>query len=192
MEQVKLASRWVITCDQPPLRFQLVESNARIGDSWRNRYDSLVLFTPRVYSALPGLALPGDPEGYADKNELADYLESYARHFDLPVTLETGVRRLEYRNDCFEATTGDGAVISARAIVLATGAFQKPAVPKIAHSFSPDLTQLTAENYKNSAQVPEGTALVVGDGATGRDAAMDLSGSHRVILAAGHRRRLLL
>src|SRR5205807_6789221 len=65
---------------QTPLRFQLVEGHQRIGDSWRKRYDSLVLFTPRAYSALPGLVVPGDPEGYPTKDEMADYMESYATH----------------------------------------------------------------------------------------------------------------
>jgi putative flavoprotein involved in K+ transport len=173
------------------LRFQLVESNARLGDSWRKRYDSLVLFTPRMYSTLPGLALAGDPEGYADKDELADYLESYARHFDLPVTLGTSIQRLERRNGHFAAATSDGEVINARTVVLATGAFQKPSVPNIASGFSPDVMQFTPENYKNAAQTPNGTVLVVGDGATGRDIAGDLSASHQVLLATGHPRRLL-
>jgi putative flavoprotein involved in K+ transport len=176
---------------QTPLRFQLVESNARLGDSWRQRYDSLVLFTPRMYSALPGLALAGDPEGYADKDELADYLEGYARHFDLLVTLGTSIQRLERQNGHFAAATSDGEVINARAVVLATGAFQKPSVPDIASRFSPDVMQFTPENYKNAAQIPDGTALVVGDGATGRDVASDLAASHHVLLAIGHPRRLL-
>src|SRR5688500_1041896 len=57
-----------------PFRFQLVDRHGRIGDSWRKRYDSLVLFTPRTYSALPGLAVPGDPNGFPTKDEMADYL----------------------------------------------------------------------------------------------------------------------
>src|SRR3954452_15034744 len=57
-----------------PLSFQLVDRHQHIGDSWRTRYDALVLFTPRAYSALPGLALAGDPDGYAGKDELAAYL----------------------------------------------------------------------------------------------------------------------
>jgi putative flavoprotein involved in K+ transport len=176
---------------QTPLSFQLMESHARLGDSWRKRYDSLVLFTPRGYSALPGLALSGEPEGYADKDELADYLESYARHFDLPVTLGTGIQRLERQNGKFAATTSATEVINAQAVVLATGAFQKPSVPDIASGFSPEVMQFTPENYKNAAQIPGGTALVVGDGATGRDIAGDLSASHQVFLATGHPRRLL-
>src|SRR5215217_6496593 len=75
-------------------RFQIVDRNPRIGDSWRNRYDSLVLFTPRAYSALPGLPVPGDPQGYPTKDEIADYLEAYAAKFALPIALETGIERL--------------------------------------------------------------------------------------------------
>src|SRR3954454_23575074 len=83
---------------QTPLRFQLVERHDRIGDSWRARYDALVLFTPRAYSALPGLALSGDPDGYAGKEEVAASLEAYARHFDLPVLLGTGIQSLARHN----------------------------------------------------------------------------------------------
>src|SRR5207249_10992658 len=79
---------------QTPYRFQLVDSHSRIGESWRQRYDSLVLFTPRRYSALPGRALSGDPEGYPTKAELADYLDDYARHFALPVVMGTAIQRL--------------------------------------------------------------------------------------------------
>jgi putative flavoprotein involved in K+ transport len=71
-------------------RFQIVERNARVGESWRNRHDSLVLFTPRAYSALPGLSVPGDPDGYPNKDEMADYLEHYVNYFELPVSTETG------------------------------------------------------------------------------------------------------
>jgi cation diffusion facilitator CzcD-associated flavoprotein CzcO len=70
-----------------PLRFQLVDRYGRVGDSWRRRYDSLVLFTPRAYSGLPGLPVPGDPDSYPTKDEIADYLERYAVEFDLPTRM---------------------------------------------------------------------------------------------------------
>src|SRR5207302_4186011 len=132
-----------------PLRFQLVERNERIGDSWRRRYDGLELFTPRAYSALPGLALSGDPDGYADKDEVAAYLEAYARHFDLPVLLGTGIQSLAPHNGGFCATTDDGAPIEARAVVLATGAFQTPAIPRLAAALSTGVRQFTAESCKD-------------------------------------------
>jgi putative flavoprotein involved in K+ transport len=95
---------------QTSYRFQIVEGNARIGDSWRKRYDSLVLFTPRAFSALPGLPVPGDPQGYATKDETADYLETYAQHFDLPVVTGTGIQSLERHQDGYRATTESGCI----------------------------------------------------------------------------------
>ena len=178
---------------QTPLRFQLVERHERLGESWRRRYDALELFTPRAYSALPGLALAGDSDGFPDKDEVAAYLEAYAHHFDLPVLLGTGIQSLERHKGGFRARTHDGAPIEARAVVLATGAFQTPAIPRLATGLSADVRQFTAETYKNAAQLPPSTTLVVGDGATGRDIAHDVqgTGNHTVILATGHRRRLL-
>ena len=114
------------------LRFQLVDRHARVGDSWRGRFDSLVLFTPRAYSGLPGLPVPGDPNSYPTKDEIADYLERYAVEFDLPTRLGAGISRLERGDGGFRASTDGGEVIAARTAVLATGAFQRPAIPAVA------------------------------------------------------------
>jgi putative flavoprotein involved in K+ transport len=173
-----------------PLRFELVERHARVGDSWRNRYASLVLFTPRAYSALPGLAVPGDPDGFPTKDEMADYLETYADHFDLPVVPGTGIRRLERVDGGFRATTDAGETIDSRAVVLATGAFQRPAIPPISKGLSAEVTQLAPEDYESPNQLSPGTVLVVGDGATGRQIALELRANHQVLLAAGRPRRV--
>src|SRR5438477_4053653 len=126
-----------------PITFQIVDCHTRIGDSWRKRYDSLVLFTPRAYSALPGLAVPGDPEGYPTKDEIADYLESYATHFELPVMGDTHVLLLERTRAGFVATSEAGETIDCRAMVLAAGAYQQPAVPPIARQLSAGVLQLS-------------------------------------------------
>ena len=173
-----------------PFRFQIVDRNVRVGDSWRKRFDSLVLFTPRAYSALPGLAVPGDPEGYPTKDEMADYLETYADHFDLPVVLGTGMRRLERVYGGFRAMTDTGQPIDCRVVVLATGAFQRPAIPAISKQLSHEVLQLSPEGYKAPGQLPDGRVLVVGDGATGREIALELVASHQVLLATGHHRRV--
>ena len=172
------------------LRFLLVDRHERIGESWRRRFDSLTLFTPRAYSALPGLPVPGDPEGYPTKDEIADYLDAYAAHFHLPVSLGTEIERLERQGEIFQATTTDGRVLTARAVVLASGAFQEPAVPAIARQLADDVTQLTPESYRNPAQTPAGTVLVVSDGATGRQIARELSAMHRVLLSTSRPRRV--
>jgi putative flavoprotein involved in K+ transport len=173
-----------------PFRFGLVERHARVGDSWRKRYDSLTLFTPRVYSALPGLAVPGDPDGYPTKDEMADYLETYASHFELPVMLKTGIESLERANGGFRALTEAGEQIHTRAVVLAAGAYQRPAVPAISKELSAEVLQLTPESYKNPAQLAPGRVLVVGDGATGRQIAVELGAAHEVYLATGRPRRV--
>lgn len=176
---------------QTPFRFNIYERNLRIGDNWRNRYDSLLLFTPRAYSCLPGMKLSGEPDGYPGKDEFAGYLENYASHFELPIRLRAGLSCLEQRNGFFQATTQAGEVLQARAVVLATGSFQKPSIPALSKQLSGEVLQCTASSYKNSQQVPPGSVLVVGDGASGRDIAVDLAGDHTVYLATGFPRRLL-
>jgi putative flavoprotein involved in K+ transport len=175
---------------QTGLRYLIVDQHARTGDSWRERFDSLVLFTPRAYSALPGLPVPGDPDGYPTKDEIADYLEVYAAHFRLPIEFRTSVERLEQKDGVYTATTTSGRVITARAVVIATGAFQQPAIPGIARQCRDEVVQLTPASYRNPQQTPAGTVLVAGDGATGRQIALELSATHRVLLATGRPRKV--
>ena len=172
------------------LSFRIVERHPRIGDSWRNRYASLVLFTPRAYSALPGLAVPGDPEGFPTKDEMADYLEAYSERFELPVAPGTAIVRLERLDGGFRATTEAGEPIDSRAVVLATGAFQRPAIPPISNGLSDEVAQLAPEDYRTPGQLAAGRVLVVGDGATGRQIALELTDNHEVLLAAGRSRRV--
>src|SRR5690349_20950780 len=96
------------------LRYELIERNTTIGDSWRQRYDSLTLFAPRSYSHVPGLPLDGDPEGYATRDEMAAYLEDYARQFELPIRLRTAVVDLTRQASLFVAHLDDGGRIAAR------------------------------------------------------------------------------
>src|SRR5215204_7736908 len=175
---------------ETPFRYRIVERHPRVGDSWRNRYASLVLFTSRAYSALPGLALPGDPEGYPTKDEMADYLESYSERYELPVASGTGIVRLERVDGGFRATTEAGEPIYSRAVVLATGAFQRPAIPPVSKGLSDEVPQLAPEDYRTPGQLAAGRVLVVGDGATGRQIALGLTANHEVLLAAGRPRRV--
>ncbi len=172
-------------------RFLLVDGASRVGDSWRRRYDSLSLFTPRALSSLPDLPIQGDPQGYASRDEFADYLEMYAKHFNLPIEMNTGVRRLERRNGHFAATSFNGQEIEAEIVVLANGGFQKPIIPIMSKNLSGNIQQFSAESYKNPSQIPAGAVLVIGDGATGRDIASELAGTHTVYLATGKPRRLM-
>ena len=169
--------------------FVILDASLRVGDAWRTRWDSLVLFTPRSYSALPGLTMPGDRDGYPTKDEMADYLEVYAAHFALPIRLGSTVTSLTRDGDTFRVTAGE-STIEARTVVIAAGAYQVPAIPTIGSAFSPDVCQLTTATYKNPSGVPEGTVLVVGDGATGRQIALELTRTHTVLLATGRSRNV--
>lgn len=169
---------------QTGLTFQLFDRVQRVGDSWRHRYDSLTLFSPRRYSALPGAPLGGDSRGYPGKDEIAYYLERYAH--TLPVNLGDGIARLEHVGPGFTAYTDTGRRIDARAVVVATGAFQQCVVPAFAGGLLPRVLQLTATSYRNPGMVPDGKVLVVGGGATGRQIARELAASHAVSLSVGH------
>jgi putative flavoprotein involved in K+ transport len=171
---------------QTGLRFRLYDRVHRIGESWRRRYDSLALFSTRSYSSLPGQSMAGDPEGYPTKDETADYLERCARSHALPVALGQGIARLELCSDGFSALTDGGRCVSGRAVIVATGAFQRSVVPSFAKAVSEHVVQLTAQTYRNPSQVPEGRVLVVGGGATGRQIARELClRSRQVSLAVG-------
>ena len=162
-------------------RFVVVEAADRLGDSWRRRWDSLTLFTPRRYDALPGLRFPGDPEGCPGKDEVADYLEGYARRFDLPVRLGAPVDAV--RRDPaggFTVATG-GEVLGARQVVVATGGFSGPAVPALARRLGTDVVQLHSSAYSNPASLPDGEVLVVGAGNTGVQIAQELAEAGRAV-----------
>lgn len=173
------------------LPFTILDRNSHVGDSWRARYDSLTLFTPRQFSALPGLELPGNRELYASRDEFADYLERYADHFGLPVQLGRKVVCLTKTEDgVFEAALEDGTRLLASEVVVATGAFQRALVPEIAAQFGHEVLQLTTETYRNAGQLPDGPVLVVGDGASGRDIAFGAQGRQPITLATGKPRKL--
>ena len=156
------AGYWLKRQDIP---FLIVEGSARIGDVWRQRYASLSLFTTRAFSALPGMALAGKAQGYAGRDEFADYLEAYARRFALPIRLSTSVQRLRAGpHGSFLADLSDGGTLAATHVIVATGGFQAPVVPAIARGFGAQIPQLTPESFGAGESLPDGPVLVVGEG----------------------------
>src|SRR5881392_2528203 len=103
--------------------FLILDADARAGDSWRRRWDSLELFTAARYSALPGLAFPGDPEHFPGKDEVADYLENYARTLELPIRHDSRVTSLEHAGGGYRAAAGPGEYQAAQ-VIIAAGAYQ--------------------------------------------------------------------
>lgn len=170
--------------------FLVIDGAAAVGDSWRQRYESLTLFTPRSISSLPGLPLVGDPDGYATKDEFADYLARYAEMGGYRVESRTRITSLRRDQAVFEAFCDDGRLYSASAVIIATGPFSKPRVPSISYGLPHNIQQMHVADFRSEGSVAEGPVLVVGDGASGRDVALDLATTHSVFLARGRNRKL--
>jgi len=165
-------------------RFQIIDAHAEIGQVWRTRWDSLRLFTPPQYDNLPGLPFPAAPDTYPCKDAVADYLQSYAAHFQLPVRLDTTVTSLTRSDGDYVAKAADQEV-RAKQVVVATGPFQVPSTPALADQLDPDVPQIHSADYRRPDDIAPGTVLVVGAGNSGCQIALELSATHRVELSVG-------
>lgn len=172
------------------LRFAIFERGDSIAPAWRERWDSLTLFTPRRYSALPGLPFPGDPDGYPTRDEVIAYLERYAETFELPIELNSEVRRLSREGGRLVLEV-DGGTVTADQVVVATGPFQTPFVPRLAQDLDPGVWHVHSTGYRKPGDVPEGAVLVVGGGNTGFQIAKELSATHKVLLSVGSKQKPL-
>ncbi|WP_255367859.1 NAD(P)/FAD-dependent oxidoreductase [Psychrobacillus sp. OK032] len=172
------------------LSFLILDKNERIGEVWRNRYDSLVLFTPRSYSSLHGLPLEGDLNGFPTKNEIGDYLERYANAFDLPIQNNTEVQQITKLDGIFHITIQNSS-LQCKNVIIASGPFQHPNIPSFSRELSKEIVQLHSSQFKNPSQLQKGTALVVGGGNSGAQIAVALSESHYTYLSVGKKIRFL-
>jgi len=164
------------------VRFLILDASERIGDSWRNRWDSLRLFTPCKYSSLPGLAFPAPQHSFPTKDEMADYLEQYARHFRLPVRSGVRVDALWREGIIYKVRSGN-EIFEAEHVVVAMSNYQYPKIPSVAKELDKQFTQLHSSAYKNPSQLQPGRVLIVGAGNSGAEIAMELCKTHEVLVA---------
>jgi len=170
------------------LPFLILDANHRVGDAWRNRWDSLRLFTPARYSGLPGMRFPARGDTFPTKDEMADYLQSYAQHFRLPVLNDVKVDELAKDGDRFVVTAGSRRFESEN-VVVAMANYQNPRIPIFARGLNPGIVQLHAHDYRNPSQLQEGGVLIVGSGNSGADIGVEVARSHRTWMAgkeSGH------
>ena len=165
------------------VRFVILDAAEGVGDSWRNRWDSLRLFTSGRYNGLPGMPFPGSRTSFPTKDQVADYLAAYATRFQLPIRLRTRVERVSARDD------GEGFVVVANGqpmdadqVIVASGAFHAPRVPEFAAELNPSILQLHSSEYRRSSELREGPVLVVGAANSGAEIALDIAGRHRTTL----------
>ncbi|XVU21640.1 flavin-containing monooxygenase [Actinoplanes sp. CA-054009] len=173
-----LAAAWHLRRRGRP--FVVLDAAARVGDAWRERYDCLRLFTPARFCALPGRPMALDPGAHPTRVEMADYLEGYARHFDLPVRSGVSVRSHAYAGSSHRLETGAGPIAAER-VIVATGALHRPSVPEFAARLR--LPQLHSSRYHRPGDLPPGPVLVVGAGTAGADIALDLAAGREVWLS---------
>ncbi|WP_109507474.1 flavin-containing monooxygenase [Nocardioides speluncae] len=161
----------------------VLDRSPRVGDNWRQQWDSLRLYSPTRYDGLPGLRFPGRPWSYPGKEDVAAYLESYAKHHDLPVRMGTWVRRIERDGERFTVTTDTGTISCAN-VVIATGTFGRtPSIPDFAADLDPSILQLHSSEYRRPGQLGPGPVLVVGASHSGTDIAYELAEHHETTLA---------
>jgi putative flavoprotein involved in K+ transport len=181
--QAGLAMGYYLSREERP--FVILEAHEHVGDTWRHRWDSLRLFTPARYDALPGTRFPGSPWSFPSREEFADYLENYAATFALTVRTGTPVQRLSRRADTF-LVEASGRLIEADNVVVASGFDHVPRIPAFAADLDPAITQLHSAAYRNPGQLPDGDVLVVGAGNSGADIALELAHEHHVYLSGRH------
>jgi len=157
--------------------FQILDAKRRVGDAWRQRWESLRLFTPARYAGLPGLPFPAPSGSLPTKDQMAYYLEAYAHKFRLP--LQTGVRvqRVTKEGGRF-LITGTGVAYEAEQVVVAMANYQKPRLPEFAAELDPNITQLHSHDYRGPFQLQDGGVLVVGAGNSGGDIALEVAQAH--------------
>ena len=168
---------------QQGVDFTILDAGSRVGDAWRNRWDSLRLFTPARMNGLPGLPFPAAANTFIGKDQVADYLEGYARVMELPVRLGVRVERLSATGDGFTVETSDGRTLRANSVIVAMADYQKPKVPEFADALDSSKFQVHSSRYRNPDQLRDGEVLVVGFGNSGTDIALDISRTHPTIIS---------
>lgn len=163
----------------------VLDAGARVGDSWRSHWDSLRLYSPARADGLPGMRFPVPAASYPTKDQMADFLETYATRFDLPVRHGVRVEALDRVRDTYIVSTSAG-VIEAENVIIATGTFGRtPYVPEFAADLDPAILQLHSNRYQRPDQLRPGPVLVVGASHSGGDIAYEVGPTHQTVLC-GH------
>ncbi len=163
--------------------FVILDASARIGDVWRGRWESLRLFTPARFDGLDGLSFPAPANSFPTKDAMADYLEAYARRFDLPVKSGARVTRVSRAGEQFLVADSTGQHYEADNVVVAMANYQRPRVPPFAAELDSSIRQLHSLDYRTPDQLQSGDVLLVGAGNSGAEIGVEVARSHRTCLA---------
>lgn len=170
---------------QTDIPFVVLDAGEQVGDAWRNRWDSLRLFSPARYSGLPGMAFPASGDYYPTKDEMADYLVTYADEFDLPVRRGVRVDALNRPGHRF-VLKAEGQTFEADNVVVAMATHQKPWIPSFSSQLGEGITELHTATYRSPSQLQDGPVLVVGAGNSGAEISLDVAPHHETFLSGNH------
>jgi putative flavoprotein involved in K+ transport len=165
--------------------FVILDEHERTGDCWRERYDSLRLYTPAKYNGLAGMRFPAPAHSFPSGRQMADYLETYAAQMDLPVVPGVrvdGVWPAEGAQHGYVITAGQRRFLAAQ-VVVATGGQHIPSTPQFAGQLDPGIRQLHSSDYRNPSQLLPGKVLVVGSSHSGADIALEVAPEHKTWLS---------
>jgi putative flavoprotein involved in K+ transport len=162
--------------------FVILDASPRVGDTWRRRWDSLRLFTPAMFDGLVGMKFPAPPFSFPTKDEMADYLEAYARRFQLPIRSGIRVDRLTRVGSRYLIEAGSQR-FEADHVVVAMSSYQVRSMPAFANELNAGILQMHSSEYHSPRQLNTGGVLIVGAGNSGAEIALEVARDHPTWLA---------
>ena len=160
--------------------FIIIDAGNKIGDTWRNRWDSLELFTPRPFAALPGAKVSREYSYYPTKDEIADYLETYAIKYQLPIIQQTKVISIKHQGSSFIINTSLGSVTTKK-VVIAAGPYTKAFIPTCAIKLNKTIHQMHSSEYKNPQQFASRSVTIIGGGNSATQIAEELFNAGKIV-----------
>jgi putative flavoprotein involved in K+ transport len=164
--------------------FLILDAEARTGDSWRRRWNSLRLFTLAWNNGMPGLPFPGNQNVFPTKDEVADFLMEYKETFELPVLYNARVMMVKKSKNGFRIMLPDRK-LETQNLVIAAGNYGIPKIPSFAKELNGSIQQMHSAYYKSPDDLPEGRTLIVGAGTSGFQIALDALSEKRTVYVAG-------
>jgi len=180
--QAGLAAGYYLS--QRKIDYVILDQHDQTGESWRRRWDSLRLFTPSQNNNLPGMKFPRPDLYFPSKDETAEFLDSYARHFSLPLKNGVRVEKLQQNESGYHITAGEDEYHTQN-VIVATGAFHTPYIPEFSFALAPKIFQLHSKEYRNPVSIPAKQVLVVGAGNSGAEIAIELAKAGKKVWLAG-------
>ena len=180
--QAGLAAGYALT--EKGLNFQILEASDIAAGSWPQYYHSLKLFSPARFSSLPGMPFPGDPNRYPVRDEVIDYLQHYARHFNLPIVYQAKVSHIRRDGQGFNVYTQTGEIYQARSVIAASGPFNQPNIPAFTGLTEFAGTVLHSSKYLQPSDAPGQKVAIIGAGNSAVQIAYELAKTHQVTLTA--------